>query len=153
MRILTALALFAVLAAAPAQALEVQRPDPALSPAEVVSIQLEALKNNDEPRLDAGIKQTYALAHPNNKRLTGPLPKFTQMLKGPLYKVMLNHVAHTIEEVAQSDDRAVFGVTVIGAGGEVYKFRWTVQRIAFGKDAGAWATISVSPPQTADDSI
>jgi len=153
MRVIAVLAILAMACLTPAMALDVQRPDPALTPTEVVSIQLEALKNNDDPRLDAGIKQTYALAHPNNKRLTGPLPKFTQMLKGPLYKVMLNHEAHTIEQVAQSDDRAVFGVTVIGNGGEVYKFRWTVQRIATGEDAGAWATISVSPPQTADDSI
>lgn len=153
MRMFAAFAVVLVAYAAPAAALDIQRPDPALSPSEVVSIQLEALKNNDVPRLDAGIKQTYALAHPDNKRLTGPLPKFTQMIKGPLYKVMLNHRAHSIEQVAQSDDRAVFGVTVIGAGGEIYKFQWIVQRIEAGEDAGAWATIAVSPPQTADDSI
>jgi len=153
MRLFTAFAFLAIMFAAPAAALDVQRPDPALSPSEVVSIQLEALKTNDVPRLDAGIKQTFALAHPDNKRLTGPLPKFTQMIKGPLYKVMLNHRAHSIEKVAQSDNRAVFGVTVVGAGGEVYKFQWTVQRIESGDAAGAWATISVSPPQTADDSV
>jgi len=153
MRLFATLAFLAIAFAGPAAALDVQRPDPALSPSQVVSIQLEALKNNDVPRLDAGIKQTYALAHPDNKRLTGPLPKFTQMIKGPLYQVMLNHRAHSIEKVAQSANRAVFGVTVVGAGGEVYKFQWTVQRIETGGDAGAWATISVSPPQTADDSV
>jgi len=153
MRLFTALSILAMLLAAPAQALDVQRPDPGLSAQEVVSIQLEALKNNDDPRKDAGIKQTYALAHPQNKRLTGPLPKFTQMLKGPLYKVMLDHQAHSIEEVAQSDNRAVFGVTVVGGAGEVYKFRWTVRKIDAGDYAGSWATTAVSPPQTADDSI
>jgi len=153
MRFFTALGIFAMLFAAPASALDIQRPDPALSAQEVVAIQLQALKNNDEPRKDAGIKQTYALAHPQNKRMTGPLPKFTQMIKGPMYKVMLNHQAHSIDEVAQSDSRAVFGVTVVGAAGEVYKFRWTVRRIDGGDDAGAWATTAVSPPQTTDDSI
>ncbi len=153
MRVFTALALLAMLFAAPAQALDVQRPDPALSAKEVVAIQLQALKNNDDPRKDAGIKQTYALAHPQNKVMTGPLPKFTQMLKGPLYKVMLNHQAHTIEEVAQGDSRAVFGVTVVGGAGEVYKFRWTVRKIEAGDYAGAWATAGVSPPETIDDSI
>ncbi len=153
MRFLTALAIMAVALSLPAAALDIQRPDPALSAEEVVSIQLEALKRNDEPRKDAGIKQTYALAHPANKKLTGPLPRFTQMLKGPLYKVMLNHRAHAIEEVAQTDTRAVFGVTVVGGAGEVYKFRWTVRKIGGGEYAGAWATTAVSPPQTADDSI
>lgn len=153
MRFFTALAILAALFAAPALALDIQRPDPALSAKEVVSVQLKALKNNDEPRKDAGIKQTYALAHPQNKALTGPLPKFTQMLEGPLYRMMLNHRAHTIEEVAQGDGRAVFGVTIVDAAGDVYKFRWTVQKIDAGDDAGAWATVAVSPPQTADDSI
>ncbi len=153
MRVFAVLAFLTIISAVPAAALDVQRPDPALSPAEVVSIQLDALKNNDVPRLDAGIKQTYALAHPDNKRLTGPLPKFTQMIKGPMYQVMLNHRAHSIEKVAQTGDRAVFGVTVVSEGGEVFKFQWTVQRIETGANAGAWATISVSPPQTADDSV
>jgi len=154
MRVFAALVISVVLLGlAPAWALDIQRPDPALSPAEVIAIQLEALKNNDEPRKDAGIKQTYALAHPQNKMLTGPLPKFTQMLEGPLYRMMLNHRAHTIEEVAQGDGRAVFGVTIVDAAGEVYKFRWTVQKIDAGDHAGAWATVAVSPPQTADDSI
>ncbi len=153
MRILAAFAILACTFAAPAQALDIQQLDPALSAKDVVSIQLEALKNNDEPRQDAGIKQTYALAHPRNKMLTGPLPRFTQMLEGPMYRMMLNHRAHTIEEVAQSDSRAVFGVTIEDAAGEVYKFRWTVQKIDSGEDAGAWATVAVSPPQTTDDSI
>lgn len=153
MRLLAALLTAGLFFAAPASAIDIQRLDPALSPSDVVAIQLEALQNNDEPRLDAGIKQTYALAHPDNKRLTGPLPKFTQMLKGPLYKVMLNHRAHTVEEVAQSDSRAVFGVTIVGEAGETYKFRWTVQKIAEGDATGAWATVAVSPPQTTEDSI
>lgn len=154
MRFFTALAILGSLVlAAPTQALDIQRPDPALTAAEVVSIQLEALKTNDDPRKDAGIKQTYELAHPNNKRMTGPLPKFTQMMEGPLYRMMLNHRAHTIEEVAQSANRAVFGVTIVGRDSQVYKFQWTVRKIETGDYSGAWATTTVSPPQTADDSI
>jgi len=153
MRVFTVLALIASLFATPAFAFDVQMPDPAFSARQVVSLQLEALKNNDEPRKDAGIKQTYALAHPQNKMMTGPLPKFTQMIESPTYRMMLNHQAHMIEEVAQGNDRAVFGVTIVDAGGEVYKFRWTVRRIEAGEYAGAWATTAVSPPQTADDSI
>jgi hypothetical protein len=153
MRVFAALAMLVLLSAVPSAALEIQRPDPALSPAQVVSIQLKALKNNDEPRLDAGIKQTYALAHPDNKRLTGPLPKFTQMLEGPLYRMMLNHRQHRIEQVSQTGDKAVFGVTILGKSGQVFKFLWTVRKIGSGEDAGAWATSAVSPPQTSEDSI
>lgn len=153
MRLFAALAVLALLTAVPSAALEIQRPDPVLSPAKVVSIQLEALKNNDVPRLDAGIKQTYALAHPANKRLTGPLPKFTQMLEGPLYSMMLNHRDHKIEQVSQTGDKAVFGVTIVSKSGQVFKFLWTVRKINSGRYAGAWATSAVSPPQTSKDSI
>jgi hypothetical protein len=41
-------------------------PDPALSPAEVIAIQLDALQANDTPERDAGIAQTFAFAHPDN---------------------------------------------------------------------------------------
>jgi hypothetical protein len=63
---------------------DIRTPDPALSPAEVVEIQLTALQANDAPQTDAGIAQIWVFAHPDNKRMTGPLPRFAQMIKGPL---------------------------------------------------------------------
>ena len=33
------------------------------------------MKNN-YPNKDAGIKQTWEFAHPNNQRITGPLERF-----------------------------------------------------------------------------
>ena len=74
-----ALAFFAV--GPVAWAADLLAPDPALSPAEVVVIQLDALRGN-EAETDAGIAQTWAFAHPDNKRMTGPLPRFAQMIKG-----------------------------------------------------------------------
>ena len=49
------------------------RPEPSLKPLDVVLIQLNSLKNNNIPYKDAGIKQTWEFAHPNNKKITGPL--------------------------------------------------------------------------------
>lgn len=69
-------------------------PDPALSPEVVIEIQLSALQANDIPKPDAGIMRTWAFAHPDNKRMTGPLPRFAQMIKGPLYQMLLNHRSH-----------------------------------------------------------
>ena len=71
----TSLVALALLVAAPSWAADLLRPDPALSPAEVVAIQLDALQTNDTPEADAGIAQTWAFAHPDNKRVTGPLPR------------------------------------------------------------------------------
>ena len=48
------------------------KPNPGLKPFEVLMIQLNSLKDNDNPYKDAGIEQTWEFAHPNNKAITGP---------------------------------------------------------------------------------
>jgi hypothetical protein len=68
------------------------------------------LQANDAPVSDAAIAQTWAFAHPDNKRMTGPLPRFTQMIKGPQYRILLNHRSHEVKEVARTDLQAVFAV-------------------------------------------
>jgi hypothetical protein len=132
---------------------DVRTPDPALSPAEVVEIQLTALQANDAPQTDAGIAQTWAFAHPDNKRMTGPLPRFAQMIKGPLYRILLNHRSHEIKEVSRTDDQADFAVTVTSQTGEVFGYRWSVAKVADGENAGAWMTVSVSPPVAIGETI
>jgi Domain of unknown function (DUF4864) len=132
---------------------DVRTPDPALLPAEVVEIQLTALQANDAPQTDAGIAQTWAFAHPDNRRMTGPLPRFAQMIKGPLYRILLNHRSHEIKEVSRTDDQADFAVTVTSQTGEVFGYRWSVAKVADGENAGAWMTIAVSPPVPAGEAI
>jgi hypothetical protein len=127
--------------------------DPALSPAEVVEIQLSALQTNDSPEADAGIARTWAFAHPDNKRMTGPLPRFARMIKSPAYRLLLDHRAHEIEEIARSDDGVVFSVTVTADSGEVVIYQWQVGKVAEGDDAGAWMTTAVSPPIPAGNAI
>jgi hypothetical protein len=131
---------------APCWAAELRRPNAALSPAEVVAIQLNALQTNDTPETDAGIAQTWAFAHPDNKRVTGPLPRFAQMIKGPMYRVLLGHRSHELKEVSGTGDQVDFAVTVTSRRGEVVGYRWRVAKVAGGENAGAWMTISVSPP-------
>ncbi len=121
-------------------------PDPALSPAEVIDIQLSALQANDTPERDAGIAQTWAFAHPDNRRMTGPLPRFAQMIKGPQYQVLLGHQSHEINEVFRTADEAAFAVIVTSRSGNVVGFRWAVARVAEGEHAGAWMTVAVSRP-------
>ena len=141
----TALALAFLALAAAVWAADPLAPDPALSPAEVVAIQLNALQAN-EAATDAGITQTWAFAHPDNKRMTGPLPRFAQMLKGPQYRMLLNHRSHEVAEVSRTDEEAVFAVTVTTPTGDVVGYRWIVAKVTSGEHAGAWMTTSVSPP-------
>jgi hypothetical protein len=139
-------------ALAPAAAQEVLRPDPAFSAKKVVSIQLMALKRNDTPEADAGIRQTWAFAHPANRRITGPYPRFKRMIEMPSYAPLLGHRRHMIERVSKSGDVARFAVTVTARTGKVYAYQWEVRKIADGQYAGAWATTAVSPPMDAGDS-
>jgi Domain of unknown function (DUF4864) len=141
----TALAFAFVTMAMPAWAADLLAPDPVLSPAEVVAIQLDALQAN-EAGTDAGIAQTWAFAHPENKRMTGPLPRFAQMIRGPQYRMLLNHRSHEVTEVSRTDHEAVFAVTVTTRTGDVIGYRWSVAKVTGGEHAGAWMTIAVSPP-------
>ena len=119
--------------------------DPILSPEAAVHIQLRALQNNDVPRPDSGIRKAWAFAHPANKRLTGPLPKFIAMIKQPAYAMLLNHQNHEIKLLERSASIAVFAIRVTANDGLVYLCRWQVARVSGGENDGAWLTIGVSP--------
>lgn len=139
--------------AATVAAAEPQAPHPGLAPQAVVEIQLRALQRNDDPVPDAGIARTWAFAHPDNKQMTGPLPRFTAMLKGPQYGMLLNHRAHRIEPVYRTAGLAVFRVRVVSADGTPVSLEWRVARVREGKHIGAWMTVGVSPPLRARDAI
>ena len=68
---------------------ETIKPNIKIDPYQVVIIQLNSLKNNDNPVIDSGIEQTWEFAHPDNKINTGPLEKFKKMIKGDAYKMLL----------------------------------------------------------------
>ena len=63
-------------------------PEPALSPGDVIRIQLEALRHNDEQ--DRGIAVAFRFASPANRANTGPLSRFTAMIKEGPYALMLD---------------------------------------------------------------
>ena len=142
-----------MLMASPSWAAELRMPDPALSPAEVVEAQLKALQLNDTPEADAGILQTWVFAHPDNKRVTGPLPRFAAMIKGPQYRMLLDHRSHEVEEASRTDDEVVFSVTITSESGEAAIYQWRVAKVADGELVGNWMTIAVSAPSRAGQSI
>ncbi|MGR8920604.1 MAG: hypothetical protein ACU85V_13385 [Gammaproteobacteria bacterium] len=129
------------------------RPDPSLGAREVVAIQLEALRLNDHPYVDAGIEQTWLLAHPQNRQSTGPLPRFAAMLRSPHWRDMLGHRSHSIEERVRSAERVMFEVVLETASGEALAYAWTVERVPDGEYAGCWMTTGVSLPRELGDVI
>ena len=105
------------------------------------------------PSPDFGILQTWLFAHPENKIVTGPIQRFTAMIKSPNYKTMLNHIKHIIKPVILTEEFALFDVLITT--GEKYKasFQWEVSKVNFGPHEGAWMTTSVSPPLKVKDAI
>ena len=122
-------------------------PNNSILPAEVIKIQLDALMNNDSKFKDSGIEQTWNFAHPNNKKNTGPLPKFKMMIKGNSYQMLLNHLSHTITELESSDKWAQFEVVILDKNKIYHKFNWQVEKyLEDGDLKDCWLTTIVSSP-------
>jgi len=138
--------LIGFLFAAPTLSQELVAPNPAIEPKQVVEIQLQSLQRNDDPTPDFGIAQTWAFAHPFNKRVTGPLERFAMMIKSAHYRNMINHKSHKIEPVVATDDRALFAVSIRTIDDQVMSFQWEVHKVSNGVHTGAWMTTTVSPP-------
>ena len=133
---------------------ELVKPNNGIEPFQVVKIQLKSLKQNDKPRKDNGIEQTWEFAHPNNQKNTGPLERFKVMIKGKSYSVLLNHLGHKVVEINSSDLTALFEVTVLDKDKAYYKFNWTVEKYtAEGPLKGCWLTTMVSAPTPLGSSI
>ena len=110
--------------------------------------------NNDEPNLDYGIKQTWEFAHPLNKKYTGPLPRFINLLKSESYKMLINHLDSEIIEVFKSSNQYAFEITILGNDKKYYKFQWVVEKYyEDGPLNDCWLTTSVSNPVSLGSSI
>ena len=58
---------------------ELLEPRSDIKPSEVIKIQLAGLQKNDYEFKDSGIEQTWKFAHPDNKKITGPLDSFNRI--------------------------------------------------------------------------
>ena len=129
-------------------------PNSSILPADVIKIQLNALMDNDSKFKDSGIEQTWNFAHPNNKKNTGPLSNFKMMIKGNSYKMLLNHLSHTITVVGSSNEWAQFEVVILDKEKIYHKFNWQVEKFTIeGPLQGCWLTTVVSNPIPLGSSI
>ena len=133
---------------------ELLNPSRAITPKEVIKIQLEGLQKNDNKYLDSGIEQTWNFAHPNNKRVTGPLNNFKKMIKSPSYQMMIDHLSHTITKVDSNDKMAQFEVIILDKNKIYHKFNWQVEKYNLDGDLkDCWLTTMVSNPIPLGSSI
>ena len=129
-------------------------PNTNIKPYDVVKIQLTGLQNNNKLSDDFGIKQTWNFAHPNNKKYTGPLDKFTKMIKGDAYQMLIDHLEHTINPLGDSDKWAQFEVIILDKNKIYHKFSWQVEKYeGEGPLNDCWLTTMVSNPIPLGSSI
>jgi len=130
------------------------KPNNKIEPSEVVKIQLIGLQKNDQDYKDSGIEQTWNFAHPNNKKVTGPLANFKRMIKGDAYQMMINHLSHTITKLGMEDNWAQFEVVILDKNKIYHKFNWQVEKYTLdGALKDCWLTTMVSNPIPLGDSI
>ena len=133
---------------------ELLNPSSAITPKEVVKIQLTGLQQNDLEYKDSGIEQTWNFAHPSNKKVTGPLNNFKRMIKSASYQMMIDHLSHTITEVGSSKKWVQFEVIILDKNKIYHKFNWKVEKYtAEGTLKDCWLTTMVSSPIPLGSSI
>ena len=133
---------------------ELLNPSSAITRKEVVKIQLSGLQQNDLEFKDSGIEQTWNFAHPNNKKVTGPLNNFKRMIKGASYQMMIDHLSHTITEVGGSNKSVQFEVIILDKNKIYHKFNWQVEKYTEeGSLKDCWLTTMVSSPIPLGSSI
>lgn len=118
------------------------RPEPSLTPEDVVRIQLEALRRNDAD--DRGIAVAFRFASPENKRNTGPMPRFARMIKRGPYALMLNFSHASFAPTRVSGRRALQSVTLVAPGHApvTYLFHLSRQQ-GEGPEKDCWMTEGV----------
>ena len=129
-------------------------PSSKLNPYEVLMIQLNSLKNNNNPYEDAGIEQTWKFAHPTNKAATGPLNKFKEMIYSDNYKILIDHENTQIINIKETNNKFIFKVYVLSKDKKKYYYVWQIEKVLVEGDfKNCWMTTSVSNPEFLGDVI
>lgn len=118
-------------------------PRPSLAPHEVVRIQLGALANNDSPHMDAGIEITFRFASPANREKTGPLPRFIELVKNPVYAPMIDHKYAEYGDAFEKDDVVLVPVMLTDSDDNRAAYIFVLGLQAVGGCMGCWMTESV----------
>ena len=98
-------------------------PASVLSPEEVVEIQLLGLQAAGTDRR-AGIEQVWRFAHPDNRKMTGPISRFSQLFDLPAYAPLIGLQDYVINDRKLSDTEARFVITIRATDGGAYGYVW-----------------------------
>ena len=123
------------------------KPNSNLKPFDVLMIQLNSLKNNNNPYKDAGIEQAWEFAHPNNKISTGPLERFKKMIYSDSYKILISHENNKTIILRETFNKLVYKVYVLSKDKKKYYYIWQIEKVKQeGYLKNCWMTTGVSDP-------
>ena len=123
------------------------KPNSNLKPFDVLMIQLNSLKNNNIPYIDAGIEQTWEFAHPINKMSTGPLERFKKMIYSDSYNILISHENNKSIVLKESDNKFIYKVYVLSKNKKKYYYIWQIEKVEReGILKDCWMTTGVSDP-------
>ena len=132
---------------------DIIKPTKNLTAYDVIKIQLNALKKNNKPDKNSGIKQTWIFAHPENKKFTGPYERFEKMLLGNQYNYLLNHASHKINLIMKSQDTYIYNIELISKEKKMYVYEWHLEKSTTAECNNCWFTTIVSPPTNKGNTI
>jgi hypothetical protein len=117
-------------------------PHPGFTPAQVVRIQLSALRRNGPD--DAGIAACFRFASPANQQQTGPLERFARLIADGPYSIMLRYQSIRYGQLRIDGDSAEQAVILVDHDGTPAAFLFTLSRQIDPPYVGCWMTDSVS---------
>ena len=130
------------------------KPNISLKPFDVLMIQLNSLQNNNAPYKNAGIEQTWVFAHPDNKKMTGPLEKFKQMIYSKSYEILINHENNEITILNETSNKLVYKVYILSKDKKKYYYIWQIEKVLLdGNLKNCWMTTRVLGPKYLGDII
>jgi hypothetical protein len=132
---------------------DIIKPTKNLTAYDVIKIQLNALKKNNKPNKNSGIKQTWVFAHPENKKFTGPYERFEKMLLGNQYNALINHESHKIKLIMNSKNKNIYNVELISIDKKMYLYEWHLEKSTTAECNNCWFTTIVSPPTNKGNTI
>ncbi|HKY90438.1 MAG TPA: hypothetical protein VJM11_05330 [Nevskiaceae bacterium] len=113
-------------------------PHPDLDPAQTVDAMLAAMKKNT----DAGIAELFRFSSPRNAQVTGPLARFTQMMKEN-FGDLLGHRDARQYPAFVDGPRAKIAVAVQGSDGQVHHYGFLLMRQEGAACDGCWMADAV----------
>jgi len=119
------------------------RPNPTLSPEQVIKIQLDALQNNDLCPNNNGVRIAFRFASPANQVTMGPIERFIHVVKNPDYCHMIGFEIAKLDPPEVVGNRARQNVTLFKNGRMIAFYRFVLSKQREKPYADCWMTDSV----------